>query len=205
MTFFCGEGILEVAKKCKHCGEILDPALRPSVAQSQPVPMPSKKPASSAATKLNGVIGCAGLFTLFICCGGIGQMLSPNVGQQPAETSSQAVPASAVDNQAPVAASQPAPSPARSQAAIESDEKFSAIQMAQVFVKRQLTHPSSASFPWSRHNATRADDDARHVTGTVRAKNSFNLELTYSYAVLIRHLEGTRWSLLDIAINESRE
>mgnify|MGYP002773063061 FL=1 len=32
---FCGEQIMETAKKCKHCGEFLDPVLRSSAEKSQ--------------------------------------------------------------------------------------------------------------------------------------------------------------------------
>ena len=32
---FCGEQIMETAKKCKHCGEFLDPVLRASAEKSQ--------------------------------------------------------------------------------------------------------------------------------------------------------------------------
>jgi hypothetical protein len=32
---YCGESILAVAKKCKHCGEILDPTLRPAAGPLQ--------------------------------------------------------------------------------------------------------------------------------------------------------------------------
>ena len=32
---FCGEQIMEIAKKCKHCGEFLDPVLRSSAEKSQ--------------------------------------------------------------------------------------------------------------------------------------------------------------------------
>lgn len=44
---FCGEGVLAIAKKCKHCGEMLDAAMR--LAQ-QTATVPSGAAAASSST-----------------------------------------------------------------------------------------------------------------------------------------------------------
>jgi hypothetical protein len=81
---FCGEGILAVAKKCKHCGEILDPALRAPAALQVNVGYPP----ALYRSRSNG--GVAALLSFFwpgaghIYCGevgaGLGWMMATFVG-----------------------------------------------------------------------------------------------------------------------------
>jgi hypothetical protein len=59
---FCGEEILAVAKKCKHCGEMLDQTVRPGDGG------PAKKPAPSATETL---AGCVSLVVVVLLCGGV--------------------------------------------------------------------------------------------------------------------------------------
>jgi hypothetical protein len=63
---FCGEWILAVARKCRHCGEFLDPELR--AAENKPGEVdrfliPTGRPASAIAA------GYLGLFSLLPCFG----------------------------------------------------------------------------------------------------------------------------------------
>jgi hypothetical protein len=58
---YCGEAILAVARKCRHCGEYLDPTLRAQESAPDAVErmlMPVGRPASSIAA------GYLGLFSL---------------------------------------------------------------------------------------------------------------------------------------------
>jgi hypothetical protein len=41
---FCGEPILAIAKKCKHCGEMLDPALRAAAEAMRYAERPAERP-----------------------------------------------------------------------------------------------------------------------------------------------------------------
>jgi hypothetical protein len=199
----CGEEILEVAKKCKRCGEALDTNLRRGAAAQQASgPNQKKKPFAIATTKVNSVVGCATTVVLLACCGGIRQLISRNTDNQPSTSPSPSTPALSADSQQPAITSRP--SPARSQAAIESEERIGAIEAAKTFVKRQLAHPSSASFPWFDSNAKRQDDGSWLVFTTVKAKNSFNLEIKYDCLVRVMHV-GSEWSLIDIGMEESRE
>jgi hypothetical protein len=91
---------------------------------------------------------------------------------------------------------------AKEQPTSESDERWGAIFAAQEFAKRGLTHPSTASFPWSAPSASKNGDGTWFVSGTVKAKNSFNLETTLRYSCRVKHV-GTDWTLIDQQMSES--
>lgn len=86
----------------------------------------------------------------------------------------------------------------------DAEEKGGAEIAAETFVKRKLAHPSTAKFPFFGQNAKKNDDGTWTVTGTVKAKNSFNLETTMNYACQVKH-EGDSWILVDCLIAESDE
>lgn len=75
----------------------------------------------------------------------------------------------------------------------------------ETFVKRQLTHPSTASFPWFSKTAKHNADGSWTITGTVKAKNSFNLETTMKYVCRLKQLDEDRWEMIDCNLVESDE
>lgn len=90
---FCGEQVLTVAKKCKHCGEILDVALRvamtPAPAQQVVQQFVPAAPASIQITNVNTNIANAGVsrkrwsrivaFLLSLLIPGLGQLYKGQV------------------------------------------------------------------------------------------------------------------------------
>lgn len=83
-------------------------------------------------------------------------------------------------------------------------DRIDARLMAQDFAKQHLTHPSTAKFPFFSGGDTflNAAKGQWHVTGKVKAKNVFGLELTYRWKVVVRRVQGDTWQLIDIEMWE---
>jgi hypothetical protein len=82
------------------------------------------------------------------------------------------------------------------------EEKAAAEIAAEGFVKRKLTHPSSAKFGFST-KATKNQDGSWTVTGTVKAKNALGLELKYDYGCKLKR-DGDEWHQIDCELLESQ-
>jgi len=76
---------------------------------------------------------------------------------------------------------------------------------SETFVKRQLSHPSTASFPWFGKTAKYNGDGSWTIIGTVNAKNSFNLEATMKYVCRLKRLDEDRWEMVNCNLVESDE
>jgi hypothetical protein len=82
---FCGEAILAVAKKCKHCGEILDPALRAAAGPLQvnvglPPILYRQRASSGVAALLSAVFPGAGHIYCGEVAAGLGWFMATCVG-----------------------------------------------------------------------------------------------------------------------------
>lgn len=84
----------------------------------------------------------------------------------------------------------------------EREEGASAISAAKSLVTKRLSHPSTASFGWFPES-NKNSNGTWTVTGTVKAKNDFNLELEYDYRCVLK-LDGNTWQLVDCDLAESQ-
>ncbi len=82
--------------------------------------------------------------------------------------------------------------------------ELDAMLIAQKFVKNHLLHPSTARFPFSWLGATFFNKSTKqwHVTGTVKAKTAFGVELKYRWKVICRKVRGDVWEEIETSIWE---
>jgi len=75
---FCGEQVLAVAKKCKHCGEILDTSLN-SISVARPPPLVSAKSDAALASTSASDSPASPIYLLWIAGGLVGYLIMAGV------------------------------------------------------------------------------------------------------------------------------
>jgi hypothetical protein len=168
---FCSETIMATARKCKHCGEILDPELkeyRRKKKQSdedvedndgddervQPLRRPSSR---RKLTPVNlGCLGCLGLVVLLVVIGMIGSMINPDAGQ---------------------------------------DTPQAAWVITQSFVQDRLKSPASATFPWYKDSFVQQLPEQNgkkryRIRAYVDAQNGFGGTIRTKFVCTVRYEGG---------------
>lgn len=89
-----------------------------------------------------------------------------------------------------------APSPEQKKVEVKNpDEEFArkAFVISQDFVKRQLTSPKSADFPFLDYSYSSVIDNIVTIESYVDSKNSFNADIRSNYRIKLR-FKGGDWS-----------
>lgn len=77
-----------------------------------------------------------------------------------------------------------------------------AIDVCKQAVKQRLTHPSTADFPWFDYQTVQEGDLTWYVQSTVKAKNSFNLEVEFVWVCKVTYEGNSRWNIDDVQMAE---
>ncbi len=190
---FCGEEILETAKKCKHCGEWITNS---SHENTSPQNTTDVKPVFSKFTR--GLIQFT--VVLFIVFGSI-IYFSGGEDENANEKGSSS-------RQSRQTTSKPS----------LSDEKKDVWLTAQIFVKRYLKSPSTASFGGTYYDVEyqnpedcvqkmtgrNAGENEYVVAGWVDSQNSFGAVVRATFLVMLKHEADGSWTLLEEPIIEQR-
>ena len=94
--------------------------------------------------------------------------------------------------------------------------KYTAVDACQTFVKKKLTVPKSASYPWDSETAKIIDRDEKKIQyrSYVDSKNRMGVELRTRYLCTVKKVDenasgriykagSSRWKLLELVILES--